>query len=162
VVTFWALWLCLQKKQKPHTHMPHSFPPYTVWRCHPVGTLVCGLYFVHIWCFHWVLFMGSCEHSNEPMGSIKGRLFWTSWVILSFSRRTLLCGVSHYGYHSCFLSWIWISQCSLRNQISTVHSWCCVSKIDDVLCVTKESWLCWSWVILFIRRDITRTGRVCD
>jgi hypothetical protein len=34
----------------------------------------------------------SCEHSNEPSGSIKGGNFFTSWVTVSFSRRTLLHG----------------------------------------------------------------------
>jgi len=38
--------------------------------------------------------VGSCEHGNEPSGSIKGRELITSGVTISFGRRTLLHGVS--------------------------------------------------------------------
>jgi len=31
---------------------------------------------------------GSCEHVNEFSGSIKDRKFTTSWVTISFSRKT--------------------------------------------------------------------------
>jgi hypothetical protein len=31
----------------------------------------------------------SCEHGNEPLGSIKVGDFLTNWVTISFSRRTL-------------------------------------------------------------------------
>jgi hypothetical protein len=34
---------------------------------------------------------GSCEHGNEPSGSLKGRKF-LDWVTIGFSRRTLLRG----------------------------------------------------------------------
>jgi hypothetical protein len=37
---------------------------------------------------------GYCEHGNEPSGSIKGGNFLTSWETASFSRRTLLHGLS--------------------------------------------------------------------
>jgi hypothetical protein len=33
--------------------------------------------------------MGMCEHSNEPLGSIKADIFWTLIVTISFSRRSL-------------------------------------------------------------------------
>jgi len=35
-----------------------------------------------------------CEHSNEPSGCIKAGKFLTSWATVSFSRRTLLDGIS--------------------------------------------------------------------
>jgi hypothetical protein len=42
---------------------------------------------------HWPV-AGSCEQRNEPSGSIKGGNFFTSWVTISFSRRTLFRGLS--------------------------------------------------------------------
>jgi len=36
---------------------------------------------------------GTCEH-NEPSGSIKCEEFFTTWVTISFSWRTLLHGVA--------------------------------------------------------------------
>jgi len=39
------------------------------------------------------LVMGSCKHGNEPLGSITGSEFITSWETINFSR-TLLHGVS--------------------------------------------------------------------
>jgi hypothetical protein len=38
---------------------------------------------------------GSCEHGNEPLGSIKGVEFLIRWVTISFWRRTLPYGVSY-------------------------------------------------------------------
>jgi hypothetical protein len=43
----------------------------------------------------------SCEHGNEPSGSTKAWNFLTFWETISFSKRTLLHGVS---YHSVFLT----------------------------------------------------------
>jgi hypothetical protein len=40
------------------------------------------------------LFADSCEHGTEPLGSIKGENFLTSWMTISSSSRTLLHGVS--------------------------------------------------------------------
>jgi hypothetical protein len=39
--------------------------------------------------------VGSCEHGNEPSGSIKGRDFLTGQMTISFSRMTILRGVSY-------------------------------------------------------------------
>jgi hypothetical protein len=38
---------------------------------------------------------GSCEHSNEPLGSIKFGEFLDSRGPVSFTGRSLLLGVSH-------------------------------------------------------------------
>jgi hypothetical protein len=38
--------------------------------------------------------VGPCEHCNEASGSIKAGNFLTSWMTVSFSRRTLLHVVS--------------------------------------------------------------------
>jgi hypothetical protein len=38
---------------------------------------------------------GSCEHGNEPSGSIKGGNVLISSVTISFSRMTLLNGISY-------------------------------------------------------------------
>jgi hypothetical protein len=48
---------------------------------------------------------GSCEHGNEPLGSIKAGNFFTNCVTVSFSRRTVLFGVS-YNYFCIFISTI--------------------------------------------------------
>jgi len=37
---------------------------------------------------------GYCEHGNEPSDTIKGGNFWIRRVAISFSRSTLLSGVS--------------------------------------------------------------------
>jgi len=42
----------------------------------------------------WEPVAGSCEHSNEPSGSIKGQTFLTSWATVGFSSRTLFQSVS--------------------------------------------------------------------
>jgi hypothetical protein len=38
---------------------------------------------------------GSCEHGDEPSASIEGGNFLDSWVTISFSRRSLFCGVNY-------------------------------------------------------------------
>jgi hypothetical protein len=38
--------------------------------------------------------VGAYEYGNEPLGSTKCGYFLTSWVLRSFSGRTLLQGVS--------------------------------------------------------------------
>jgi hypothetical protein len=45
----------------------------------------------------WGPVAGSCEHTNEPLGSIESVEFLASWVTVSFSRRTLLHGVNFCG-----------------------------------------------------------------
>jgi hypothetical protein len=40
------------------------------------------------------LVAGSCQHGNEPSGSIKSGSCFASSVTISFSRRTVLRGVS--------------------------------------------------------------------
>jgi hypothetical protein len=42
--------------------------------------------------------VGSCEHGNEQSGSIQAGKFLTSYMTVSFSRRTLLHGVSYCQY----------------------------------------------------------------
>jgi len=49
---------------------------------------------------------GFYEHCNELTGSMKGGNFLTSCVTVSFSKRTLLYGVSHLA-HTCPVSMYW-------------------------------------------------------
>jgi hypothetical protein len=42
--------------------------------------------------------VGSCEHGNEPSGSIKAGNFLTIGVTVSFSRRTLLHRINYEVY----------------------------------------------------------------
>jgi len=51
--------------------------------------------------------MGSFKHSNIHSGFIKHREFLTSWATISFSRRTLLHGVSYRMSCHWHLLWWW-------------------------------------------------------
>ena len=44
-------------------------------------------------CNGFILLVGSCEHGNEPLGSIKCRDFSSLAEELVASPKTLLCGV---------------------------------------------------------------------
>jgi len=60
---------------------------------------------------------GSCEHNNEPSGSIKGGNFLTSWVTVSFSRRTLLRSLRYIGLRFMIYNFLFSATFEKRHKL---------------------------------------------
>ena len=63
----------------------------------------------------------TCKCGDEPSGSIKCGFFLTSLKPVSFSRRTLLYGISKYGVNIIFIIYLLTATGLTAGGSSTVH-----------------------------------------
>jgi len=62
------------------------------------------------------------EHDNEYLNYIKVGNFFTSWTIISFSRRSLLHGVSYLWSYECIICKIWLWVCKIGKVLSPLST----------------------------------------
>jgi len=67
--------------------------------------------------------VGSCENGNEISDSVKGGIFFTVFVIISFSRRTLLLGVSYDTDHIELRNWTQHERFTSKGCIQKFPDW---------------------------------------